>query len=123
MPLEAVVVIMDNSEYNRNGDFPPSRWESQQDAANNIIQHKLSSNPENTIGLMSMAGARVDTCLTQTSNDQEIMSVMSQIPINGYSQFFAAVKVAQLSLKHRKNKTQRMRIMAFCGHPLLEGLD
>jgi len=118
-----VVVIMDNSEYNRNGDFPPSRWESQQDAANNIIQHKLSSNPENTIGLMSMAGARVDTCLTQTSNDQEIMSVMSQIPINGYSQFFAAVKVAQLSLKHRKNKTQRMRIMAFCGHPLLEGLD
>jgi 26S proteasome regulatory subunit N10 len=84
MPLEAVVVIMDNSEYNRNGDFPPSRWESQQDAANNIIQHKLSSNPENSIGLMSMAGARVDTCLTQTSNDQEIMSVMSQIPISKF---------------------------------------
>lgn len=42
MVLEAVVVIMDNSEYNRNGDFAPSRWESQQDAANNIIDVKLN---------------------------------------------------------------------------------
>jgi len=28
MPLEAVVLLMDNSEFNRNGDFAPSRWES-----------------------------------------------------------------------------------------------
>ncbi len=53
MVLEAVVVIMDNSEFNRNGDFAPSRWESQQDAANNIIDVKLNQNPENTLGIMS----------------------------------------------------------------------
>ena len=64
MPLEAVVLIMDNSEYNRNGDIPPSRWESQQDAATNIVNAKLQQNPENTIGIMSMAGKRVDMCLT-----------------------------------------------------------
>lgn len=69
MPLEAVVVVMDNSEYNRNGDLIPSRWESQQDAARNIVDTKLNQNPENTVGVMSMAGKRVDTKVTQTSDD------------------------------------------------------
>lgn len=31
-----------------------------------------------------------------------------------------AVKVAQLSLKHRLNKNQKPRIVIFCGHPLVE---
>ena len=31
-----------------------------------------------------------------------------------------AVKVAQLSLKHRLNKNQKQRIVVFCGHPLAE---
>ncbi len=56
MPLEAVVLVMDNSEFNRNGDFAPSRWESQQDAASNICDVKLNQNPENTLGVMTMAG-------------------------------------------------------------------
>ena len=29
-----------------------------------------------------------------------------------------AIKIAQLSLKHRKNKSQRQRIIVFVGHPL-----
>jgi 26S proteasome regulatory subunit N10 len=49
---------LDNSEYNRNGDFAPSRWDSQQDAANVLCDAKLNQNPENTIGLMSMAGKK-----------------------------------------------------------------
>ena len=32
---------LDNSEFNRNGDFAPSRWESQNDAATNICDVKL----------------------------------------------------------------------------------
>ena len=31
-----------------------------------------------------------------------------------------AVKVAQLSLKHRMNKNAKPRIVIFCGHPLVE---
>jgi len=27
-PKEAVMICMDNSEWNRNGDFAPSRWDS-----------------------------------------------------------------------------------------------
>lgn len=31
-----------------------------------------------------------------------------------------AVKVAQLSLKHRMNKNAKPRVVIFCGHPLEE---
>ena len=44
---------LDNSEFNRNGDFAPSRWESQNDAATNICDVKLQQNPENTLAVMS----------------------------------------------------------------------
>ena len=40
--------------------------------------------------------------------------------IDGNAQFFTAVKVAQLSLKHRMNKSQRQRIVIFVGHPIRE---
>lgn len=49
---------MDNSEHNRNGDIAPSRWESQHDAATNICNVKLMQNPENTMGVMAIAGSR-----------------------------------------------------------------
>lgn len=82
MPLEAVVIVMDNSEFNRNGDFAPSRWESQQDAANNICDVKLNQNPENTLGIMSMAGLRVDMKLTQTNDIGQIMDGIANIDIS-----------------------------------------
>lgn len=45
---------------------------------------------------------------------------MGQIEINGNANLFTTVKVAQLSLKHRLNKSQSQRIIVFVGHPLLE---
>jgi 26S proteasome regulatory subunit N10 len=56
MPLEATMMIIDNSEYMRNGDYAPTRLEAQADAVNVIFQTKTDSNPESTIGLMTMAG-------------------------------------------------------------------
>merc|ERR1712048_429745 len=67
-----------------------------------------------------MAGSRVEIRLTQTNDEGDIIDAQSSIKINGYAKFFSAIKVAQLSLKHRQNKQQRMRIIAFCGHPLQE---
>ena len=58
MPNIKLLFSMDNSEYNRNGDFAPSRWESQHDAATNICDVKLNQNPENTLGIMAIAGNR-----------------------------------------------------------------
>ena len=49
MSLEATVVCVDNSEWTRNGDFAPSRWQAQADAVNLLAGAKTQANPENTV--------------------------------------------------------------------------
>lgn len=49
------VVSVDNSEYMRNGDYVPTRLQAQQDAVNTICRFKLRSNPENNVGLLTLA--------------------------------------------------------------------
>lgn len=39
----------------RNSDFIPSRMQSQFDAVNMVARAKLRSNPENNVGLLSLA--------------------------------------------------------------------
>ncbi len=56
MPLEATMLIIDSSEYMRNGDYTPTRFEAQSDAVNVTFQTKFDANPENTVGIMTMAG-------------------------------------------------------------------
>lgn len=58
MPLEATMIIVDNSEYMRNGDYMPTRLDAQKDAVVTVFQAKIDSNPENLVGLMIMAGKR-----------------------------------------------------------------
>jgi 26S proteasome regulatory subunit N10 len=65
MPLEATMLILDNSEYMRNGDYTPSRFDAQADAVNTVVQAKLDANAENTVGILTMAGngcARSSSC-------------------------------------------------------------
>jgi 26S proteasome regulatory subunit N10 len=47
---------LDNSEWMRNGDYIPSRLEAQHDAANMLCGTKTQSNPESTVGILTMAG-------------------------------------------------------------------
>lgn len=56
MPLEATMLVIDNSEYMRNGDYAPTRFEALSDAVNVTFQTKVDSNPENAVGIMTMAG-------------------------------------------------------------------
>jgi hypothetical protein len=56
MPLEATMMIIDNSEFMRNGDYQPTRFDAQADAVNIVFNTKIDANPENTVGVMSMAG-------------------------------------------------------------------
>jgi 26S proteasome regulatory subunit N10 len=50
------MLIIDNSEYMRNGDYLPTRFEAQADAVNIVFQTKIDSNAESTVGIMTMAG-------------------------------------------------------------------
>jgi len=67
-----------------------------------------------------MAGSRPEISLNGASVIDEVLSATSRIKINGFANFFNSVKVAQLALKHRLNKNQGQRIIAFVGHPIKE---
>jgi 26S proteasome regulatory subunit N10 len=56
MPLEATMVVIDNSEFMRNGDYQPTRFDAQADAVSTVVQTKLDANAENTVGVLTMAG-------------------------------------------------------------------
>jgi len=46
---------VDNSDYMRNGDFVPTRLQAQQDAVNLVCLSKTRANPENNVGLLTLA--------------------------------------------------------------------
>lgn len=46
---------LDNSDYQRNGDYLPTRLNAQKDGINLVCLTKLRSNPENNVGLLTMA--------------------------------------------------------------------
>nr|KAF6414090.1 proteasome 26S subunit, non-ATPase 4 [Molossus molossus] len=59
MVLESTMVCVDNSEYMRNGDFLPTRLQAQQDAVNIVCHSKTRSNPENNVGLITLANVGI----------------------------------------------------------------
>ncbi|KAK0425606.1 hypothetical protein QR680_009285 [Steinernema hermaphroditum] len=122
MVQESTMICIDNSDYMRNGDFAPTRMQSQQEAANLILQCKLRNNPENAVGLIAMADS-VQVLSTMTQEDRKLFAKLHQVELKGTCQFISAIKVAHLALKHRQNRNHRMRIVMFWGSPLPEMKD
>jgi 26S proteasome regulatory subunit N10 len=56
MPLESTMLCLDNSDWMRNGDYLPCRLDAQHDAAGVICNDRVNSNPESTVGILTMAG-------------------------------------------------------------------
>ena len=54
-------------QWMRNGDFAPSRLEAQQDAVTLLAGAKTQSNPENTVGVLTMAGPGVEVRVAVSS--------------------------------------------------------
>jgi len=118
MVLEASLVCVDNSEWMRNGDYIPTRMESQADAVNLICNVKTQQNPESTVGVMTSAGRGPEVLVTPTQDLGKILTALHNVKITGSTNFVGTIQVAQLALKHRQNKNQRQRIIAFVGSPL-----
>jgi 26S proteasome regulatory subunit N10 len=120
MPLEATMMIIDNSEYMRNGDYIPSRFEAQSDAVKTIFQTKIDSNPENTVGVMTMANKGPEVLVTHSKDIGQIIKALhvTSSKIGGAIDIPTAINIAQLALKHRENKNLRQRIIVFVGSPL-----
>lgn len=112
------MICIDNSEWMRNGDYPANRFQAQADAVNLICGAKTQSNPENTVGILTMAGKGVRVLVTPTSDLGKILACMHGLEIGGEMNLAAGIQVAQLALKHRQNKKQQQRIIVFAGSPV-----
>uniref|UniRef100_A0A914HA35 26S proteasome non-ATPase regulatory subunit 4 n=1 Tax=Globodera rostochiensis TaxID=31243 RepID=A0A914HA35_GLORO len=117
MTQESTMICVDNSEWMRNGDLPPTRFNCQQEAVRALIHFKLRSNPENAVGLVSLAN-RIDVLNSLTAEDRKLMVRLHSLEILGISKVFDGLKTAYLALKHRKNRNHRQRIVVFVGSPL-----
>eukprot|EP00274_Cyanoptyche_gloeocystis_P007996 CAMPEP_0196657508 /NCGR_PEP_ID=MMETSP1086-20130531/23842_1 /TAXON_ID=77921 /ORGANISM="Cyanoptyche gloeocystis , Strain SAG4.97" /LENGTH=359 /DNA_ID=CAMNT_0041990665 /DNA_START=75 /DNA_END=1154 /DNA_ORIENTATION=+ len=111
------MICVDNSDWMRNGDYPPTRIEAQHDAVNLICGAKTQQNPENTVGIMTMAG-KTEVLVTPTQDLGKILQSLHGLRPTGSADFAMAVQRAQLALKHRQNKNQRQRIIVFVGSPI-----
>ncbi|KAF1951867.1 hypothetical protein CC80DRAFT_453296 [Byssothecium circinans] len=120
MVLEASMIIVDNSESSRNGDYVPSRWEAQADAVNLIFSAKTQANPESSVGLMSMGGNTPEILTTLTTDIGKILDGLHRTKIRGSSHLSTGINVAALALKHRQNKSQKQRIIMFTCSPIEE---
>ncbi|KAL0936610.1 26s proteasome regulatory subunit multiubiquitin chain binding protein [Colletotrichum truncatum] len=146
MVLEAVMVVVDNSESSRNGDYQPTRFDAQADAVNVIFQTITNGNPESSVGLMSMGGKGPEVLVTLTTDQGKILDGLhrTKTKIKGSSHLATGIQVAgvsaaeflcfpllfkrfpadehtpQLALKHRQNKSQRQRIIVFVCSPIEE---
>ncbi|EME87451.1 uncharacterized protein MYCFIDRAFT_85689 [Pseudocercospora fijiensis CIRAD86] len=120
MVLEATMIVVDNSESSRNGDYVPSRWEAQVDAVNLIFHSKTQANPESSVGLMSMGGSGPEVLTTLTTNPGKILDGLHRTKVKGESHLYTGIMIASLALKHRQNKSQRQRIIVFTCSPIAD---
>eukprot|EP00667_Euglena_gracilis_P013651 EG_transcript_14095 len=121
MVLEATFICIDNSEYMRNGDLAPTRVSAVLEASNLVVGAKTQSHPESTVGLLTMAGKGVQLYETLTNSLGRILAALSTVSVAGDLHFTEGIQIAALGLKHRQNKQQRQRIVAFVGSPIREG--
>jgi 26S proteasome regulatory subunit N10 len=143
MPLESCMILLDNSEFMRNGDYVPTRLEAQQDAANLLVGAKTQSHPESTVGI----SAGTELLVSPTEDVGKLLNAVHDLQISrtgggfgpssssssstattadktkklkSISDITAAIQVASLALKHRKNKNGSQKIVLFVGSPLEE---
>ena len=110
------MILMDCSQYMRNGDYIPSRLAAQQDAANMLVTAKTQSHQESTVGI----SAGTELLVSPTLDVGIILRAVRSVQLSGRaeSDITAALSVASLALKHRRNKNGSQRIVLFVGTPV-----
>ncbi|XP_021955520.1 26S proteasome non-ATPase regulatory subunit 4 [Folsomia candida] len=116
MVLESTMICVDDSDFMRNGDFVPTRLAAMQDAVSIVCHSKTRSNPENNVGLLTMASSEVLTTLTTDVN--KLISKLLALQPQGELKLLSGLRVAHLALKHRQGKNHKMRIIVFVGSPM-----
>jgi len=78
----------------------PSRFEAQSDAVNLIFSAKTNSNPESSVGLMTMGGSQPEVLTTLTNDFGKILDGLHRTKIKGSSHLSTALNVAGVRPEH-----------------------
>ena len=110
------MVVVDNSESSRNGDYQPTRFEAQADAVNIIFQSIVQGNPESSVGLMSMGGKGPEVLVTLTTDAGKILDGLHRTKkqISGKANLAVGIQIAGVCnlqnyfpIFHLQNQLQR----------------
>jgi hypothetical protein len=74
----------------------PSRFGAQSEAVNIIFNSKTLSNPESSVGLMSMAGKTPEVLVTLTTDIGKILDGLHRTKIRGNAHLATAIQVAEV---------------------------
>ncbi|EFC37697.1 VWFA domain-containing protein [Naegleria gruberi] len=122
---EQCMICIDNSEWMRNGDYAPTRLDAQLEAANLICGSKTQSNPETTIGVLTMGDSNPSVKVAPTTDLGKLLSSLSSVSVGGDTHFSKALQIAYLVLKNRapEQGTPNRRLVIFVGSPIEENKD
>lgn len=118
MVLEAVMIVVDNSESSRNGDYQPTRFDSQVDAVTVVFQRITQGNPESSVGLMSMGGGKGPEVLVTLTTDQgKILEGLHRTKkmIGGSSHLKTGIQVATVRLYPADWQTSMAKLTDWAG--------
>lgn len=116
MPLECVMFCLDTSSYMRNGDLHPTRLNAQQQAITGLSQYKLDDNAESSIGLLTMAGHKVDVKISPSRERHKLLNAMKTLQPLGANDIQASLRIAQLTLRNRTPPPQSPHFERFHSH-------
>lgn len=93
MSLEATMILLDNSYYAINGDYYPTRWEAQKDAASLLSSHKYNAHPESIVGVGLLAGP-TSLLTAPTEEKTKIMASLHNVEIRGQLELATRMSIA-----------------------------
>lgn len=118
MVLESTVICFDNSDWVRNTDYSPNRFFAMANSIVKLASNRLLDNAESTVGLLSMAGNNVQLITSPCSDNSKISAAFHNTTVKGKVDLINSLLIAQLSLKHRKNKNGNQRIILYICSPI-----
>ena len=92
------MVVVDNSESSRNGDYQPTRFDAQADAVSTLFQTITNGNPESSVGLMSNGGKGPEVLVTLTTEHGKVLEGLHRTKkkLGGSSHLKTSIQVASV---------------------------
>eukprot|EP00008_Paramoeba_atlantica_P012060 CAMPEP_0201492292 /NCGR_PEP_ID=MMETSP0151_2-20130828/32569_1 /ASSEMBLY_ACC=CAM_ASM_000257 /TAXON_ID=200890 /ORGANISM="Paramoeba atlantica, Strain 621/1 / CCAP 1560/9" /LENGTH=407 /DNA_ID=CAMNT_0047879027 /DNA_START=52 /DNA_END=1275 /DNA_ORIENTATION=+ len=116
---ESTFMCIDTSEYSRNSDHDnSSRLDGVIDAANLLSGAKLHSNPENTIGFLTMGGEHCEVRESLTNDVDRMLASLSRVSTSGLLHLVEGLRIGCLALAHRGGTRRSKRLVVFVCSPV-----